>query len=72
MKKYHRRHTCRKPAIGLPETQDLFGWAANRIAVDPPVAHLERAVRHVARRHHLSPHHARTVAELAGFSLEAF
>ncbi len=56
------------PASGLP----LFAWAANRMAHDPPAPPSSRAVRHVARRHHLSPHHARTVAELAGFNLEAF
>jgi hypothetical protein len=54
------------PCSGLP----LFDHAANRIALDPP-ASPSRAVRHVARRLRLSPHHARTVAELAGFNLEA-
>ncbi len=68
---YHSRRASRKSAIGWPEAQDLFGWAANRIALDPPAAPLEPAVRHVARRLRLSPHHARTVAELAGFNLEA-
>jgi hypothetical protein len=55
------------PVPSLP----LFEWAKSRIALDPPAAPLEPAVRHVARRLRLSPHHARTVAELAGLNLEA-
>lgn len=55
------------PASSLP----LFAWAANRLAFDPAAAPTHRAIRHVARRLRLSPHYARTVAELAGFNLEA-
>jgi hypothetical protein len=71
MKRYHPRGTCRKSAEALPDGPDLFAWAADRIALDSPAPPSSRAVRHVARRHHISPHHARTVAELAGFNLEA-
>jgi hypothetical protein len=54
------------PVSSLP----LFEWAESRFALDPP-ASPSRAVRHVARRHRLSPHIARLVAEHAGLSLEA-
>jgi hypothetical protein len=61
----------RKP-FRLGQSQpELFEWAANRIALDPPAPPAPRAVRHVARCLRLSPHIARTIAELAGFNLEA-
>jgi hypothetical protein len=69
MSDYHSRRRRRKSAIGWPDGPDLFEWATSRIALDLP-ASPSRAVRHLARRHGLSPHHARTVAELAGFNLE--
>jgi hypothetical protein len=70
MNKYHNSglpgNGKAMPVSSLP----LFEWAKSRFALDPP-ASPSRAVRHVARRLRLSPHHARTVAELAGFNLEA-
>jgi hypothetical protein len=71
MSNYHSRRTRRKSAFGWPDGQDLFSWAANRIAADPPAPPTQRAVRHVARCLRLSPHIARLVAEHAGFNLEA-
>ena len=71
MKHYHPRGIRRKSAAAMPDGQDLFAWAANRIALDPPAPPSSRAVRHLARRLRLSSHHARTVAELAGINLEA-
>ena len=71
MPTYKMRHQRRKPFRLADGQQGLFEWAASRVALDPP-ASPSRAVRHVARRLRLSPHHARTVAELAGFNLEAF
>jgi hypothetical protein len=69
---YKMRRQRRKPFRLADSQQGLFEWAASRVAHDPPAPPSSRAARHVARRHHLSPHHARTVAELAGFNLEAF
>jgi hypothetical protein len=71
MPTYKMRHQRRKPFRLADSQQGLFEWAASRVALDPPAAPLEPAVRHVARRLRLSPHHARTVAELAGLNLEA-
>jgi hypothetical protein len=70
MPTYKMRHQRRKPFRLADSQQGLFEWAASRVALDPPVSP-SCAVRHVARRLRLSPHHARTVAELAGFNLEA-
>jgi hypothetical protein len=71
MHDYHSRRTRRKSAIGWPHGQDLFSWAANRIALDPPAPPAQRAVRLIAHRFGLSPHLARVRAEHAGFNLEA-
>lgn len=71
MSHYHSRRVRRKSAIGWPDGQDLFSWAANRIALDPPAPPIQRAVRIIAHRHRLSPHIARLVAEHAGVNLEA-
>lgn len=58
-----RRKPCRLAACQL----DLFASADCTPELPTP-----RAAQVLARRHRLSPHLARTVAELAGFHLEPF
>lgn len=68
MKSYPMRARARKP-FRLPENQpDLFEWPASRPS--PEIESAPRVVRKVATCFRLPFHHARLVAELAGFRME--
>lgn len=60
-----RRNGKGAPCASLP----LFAWADERAALE--CLPMPRAARIIARRFALSPHHARAIAEAAGFRMEA-
>ena len=68
MKTYTMRPLGRNRRSFAERQPDLFVWAQERAEADPVA--LPRAALHLARRFALSPHHARAVAELAGFTME--
>ena len=70
MTHHHNTHPRVVATGARAETLPLFAWADSR-RDNHQTIQLPRAAHVVARRFGLSPSHARAVAELAGFQLEA-